>query len=80
MSYEGLVSFFGYASALNISFLFLSFLCVRIFNRPIVAIHQWFFPLTKEELERQYFQFLALYEIITVALFVVPYIALRMAL
>ena len=72
-----LTQLLGWASLINLAYLLLA-TSVVIFKREwLSSIHNKLFDLNMSELSSKYFEFLSIYKIITLALFVAPYIALK---
>lgn len=76
-SIEPIREFLGWCTVINAGFFVAASILVMAFRPKLVSIHRKMFGVAEEELERQYFQFLAQYEIAVVVLNLVPYIALR---
>ena len=72
-----LTEFFGWASIINISFLFLAALSLVLMRDFIVSIHSKLLNISKEELPTLYFNYLANYKVVSLVFFLIPYISLK---
>ena len=72
-----LTELLGWASIINIAFLFVMFFALTVMKGTVTAIHSKMFGISKGELQLIYFKYLANYKILTVVFFVVPYLALK---
>ena len=72
-----LTEFFGWASIINISFLFLATLSLVLMRDFIVSIHSKLLNISKEELPTLYFNYLANYKVVSLVFFLIPYISLK---
>ena len=77
MTITELTELLGWASVINICFLFISFFFVAWMRETAIKIHSYFFGLNEQDLLRAYFQYLAQYKIVVLVFFVVPYFALK---
>jgi hypothetical protein len=71
-----LKSFFGWATLINVGFLYFSAFMVILLKKHVKPIHMKMFALSDQEIEKQYFMFLAYYKMLVIGFFLVPYIAL----
>ena len=72
-----LTTLFGWASILNIGFLFFS-TTMLVLARPLVAsVHSKMFDIPESELSTIYFKFLANYKVLSIIFTFTPYIALK---
>ncbi len=77
MTVDQLTSFLGWTALLNIIYMFLALSAVTTFRDKIMPIHLKMMPgLKEEELPAMYFRWLGQFKIITVSLFVLPFVAL----
>ena len=77
MTVDQLTTFLGWAALLNIIYMFLALSAVTIFRDKLMSIHMKIMPgLKEEELPAMYFEWLGQYKIVTISLFVVPFLAL----
>ena len=72
-----LTEFFGWASIINMSFLFLATLSLVLMRDFIVSIHSKLLNISKEELPTLYFNYLANYKVVSLVFFLIPYISLK---
>ena len=72
-----LTELLGWASVINMAYLFLATLILMAMNGPIISIHRKMFALDEKELGPMYFNFLSNYKIVTLVFMVAPYIALK---
>ena len=77
MTLEALTAILGWAAVINIAILLISTLAVLAMRSTITGIHSRLFGLDEKDLGRAYFQYLAQYKIVILALNIAPYIALR---
>jgi len=77
MTIEGLTTFFGWCSILNIAILLISTVLLMIFKRPVMRFHSKVFDVTLDKLPTMYFDYLGNYKIATYVLSIVPYLALK---
>ncbi len=69
--------FFGWCSVLNMAFLVFSSIMLAGCRRWVLRYHQKLFGIEESKLNEMYFSYLSHYKIITVTLFLIPYIALK---
>ncbi|MFD2230647.1 DUF6868 family protein [Alkalimarinus sediminis] len=72
-----LTALLGWASVINIAYLFIATLMLITMRGPIISIHQKMMGLDEKELAVSYFKFLSGYKIVTLVFMVAPYIALK---
>ena len=72
-----LTELLGWASLINIAYLFLATLILMFMKEKISAIHSMIFNIDKQELNSKYFDFLSSYKIATLVFIVAPYFALK---
>jgi len=72
-----LTELLGWASLINIAYLFLATLILMFMKEKISAIHSTIFNIDKQELNSKYFDFLSSYKIATLVFIVAPYLALK---
>lgn len=77
MSYEQMLAALGWITFWNVVVLAVSALLVIPLKNRFSRIHARMFGLEPDVVRREYFRFLASYEIIVLAFFVVPYLVLR---
>ena len=78
MTIEQLTTFFGWCALLNYMLLIITSVMLLFMQNTVIKTHQYFFDLPKEELLKSYFGFLANFKILTIAFFLIPYIALKL--
>jgi hypothetical protein len=67
----------GWASILNIAFLFLVTIMLVTMKSLIVSMHSKMFGIPENELSLIYFKYLANYKTLSLVFIVIPYIALK---
>ena len=72
-----LTELLGWASVINIAYLFLATFMLMVMKGPILSIHSKMFDMDEKELGAKYFDFLSHYKIMTLVFVVAPYIALK---
>nr|WP_086938740.1 hypothetical protein [Thaumasiovibrio occultus] len=77
MNLETFTAFFGWALTLNIGFLAFTSLMLFVFRDGIAELHSKMTGVPRTELNVLYFKYLSNYKIVTLAFFLVPYLALR---
>jgi hypothetical protein len=77
MTIEQLTELLGWASVINIGYLFLATMFLAFLRKPIFYIHSKLFGVDETELNSTYFNFLSNYKIATLVLLVTPYLALK---
>ena len=80
MNVEQLTTALGWMGAINFSLLILSSVMLLLCRAWVLSIHSKMFGLSKAELNKAYFNYLANYKILVLIFFVVPYFVLRCAL
>jgi hypothetical protein len=69
---------FGWMSVLNLGYLLLATVFVKVFPSWILALHKSWFGVDEADLRRAYFNFVSQYKVMTLIFSVVPYLALRL--
>lgn len=72
-----LTELLGWASVINIGYLFVATLVVIFMKGTVTSIHSKMFDINEDELGSKYFDFLSHYKIMTLVFMVAPYIALK---
>ena len=72
-----LTELLGWASVINIGYLFLATIILMFMRGPVSSIHSKMFDIDEKELSSKYFDFLGNYKIVTLVFMVAPYIALK---
>lgn len=72
-----LTELLGWASVLNVSYLFLATVVLMLMRRSVSSIHSKMFDVDEKELSTQYFDFLSNYKIVTLVFMISPYLALK---
>lgn len=72
-----LTELLGWASILNIGYLFLATVTLMFMKETVVSIHSKMFDIDEKQLGAKYFDFLSNYKIATLVFTVVPYLALK---
>ncbi len=78
MSLETLTAFFGWCTVVNFGVLLLSTIALAVGRDSVAKIHAKMFALEEAALKPIYFQYLAHYKIIALALNLAPYVALKL--
>jgi hypothetical protein len=79
MTLEAVELFLGWGIVINSGVMLFSFLAIAIFNKSVVGIHSKLFSLSKEDLDRAYFQYWGQYKILIIFFNIVPYVTLKLA-
>ena len=77
LTIETLTEFLGWATVINICFLFLVSISVMLMRNSMISLHGRMFGLDSVDLSRAYFQYIAQYKIAVFIFSLVPYIALK---
>ena len=77
MTIAQLTELLGWASVINIGYLFLATLFLAFLRKPIFYLHSKLFGVDEMELNSSYFNFLSHYKIVTLVFMVAPYLALK---
>jgi hypothetical protein len=72
-----LTELLGWASVLNIGYLFLATIILIFMRGTVSSIHSKMLNIDEKELSSKYFDFLSNYKIVTLVFMVAPYIALK---
>jgi len=72
-----LTELLGWASVINIGYLFLASIMIIFMKSTMFSIHKKMFDIDEKELNSKYFNFLSTYKIMTLIFIVAPYIALK---
>ncbi len=72
-----LTELLGWASIINVGYLFLATMILMFMKGAVSSIHSNMFDIDKKELNSKYFDFLSHYKIVTLVFMVAPYIALK---
>ena len=72
-----LTELLGWASVINIGYLFLASIILMLMSGTVSSIHSKMFNIDEKELRSKYFDFFSSYKIVTVVFMVAPYIALK---
>ena len=73
-----LTELLGWASIINIGYLFLATIILVFMKGTISSIHTKMFNIDEKELGSKYFDFLSHYKIVTLVFILTPYIALKL--
>ena len=73
-----LTELLGWASIINISYLFLATIILIFMRGTISSVHTKMFNIEEKELGSKYFDFLSNYKILTLVFILTPYIALKL--
>jgi hypothetical protein len=77
MTISQLTELLGWASIINISYLFLATITLLFMRGTVASIRSKMFDIDEKELSAKYFDFLANYKIVTLVFMIAPYIALK---
>jgi hypothetical protein len=77
MTISQLTELLGWASVINIGYLFLATIVITLMRGFASSIHSKMFNIDEKELVSKYFDFLSNYKIVTLVFMVAPYIALK---
>ncbi len=77
MSLEALTVFFGWCTVINMLILTTSTIAVLGMRKPVARFHSKLMGVEEAALPAAYFQYLAQYKIVTLALNLAPYVALK---
>lgn len=80
MQVETLQTFLGWNLLIHTGLLMFVFLLLTAAKNWVVKIHQAMFELTKDQLDRVYFNFIAIYKLLIIILFLIPYLVVRFLL
>ena len=69
--------FFLWCTVINVSLLFISFFCFKIFHDFIYKIHSKFYNISVEKFDLIMYKFTGFYKIIVLVFNLVPYIVLE---
>jgi len=72
-----LTELLGWASVINIAYLFLATLILIFMRGTVSSIHSKMLDIDEKELSSMYFNFLSNYKILTLIFMVAPYVALK---
>ena len=72
-----LTEFLGWASVINVGYLFLATIILMFMRGTVSSIHSKMFDIDEKELCSKYFDFLSNYKVVTLVFMVAPYIALK---
>jgi hypothetical protein len=75
-----ITTFLGWATLGHFILLALIAIVLIGFRGWIVGVHQRMFALDEAALNQQYFQYLAVYKILVIVFFLVPYLVLRVVM
>ena len=75
MTLEQLQQFFMYGTIINLVFMFVSFFAVISLRKFIYSFHGKLFALSEESINKALYNYLAIYKIITITFFLVPWIS-----
>ena len=77
MTISQLTELLGWASIINVGYLFLATIVVMSMRGTVSSIHSKMLNVDEKELSSKYFDFLSNYKIVTLVFMVAPYIALK---
>ena len=75
MTVEQLQQFFMLGTLINIGFLLFTTVMVILMKNLVYKVHGKMFNLSEESINKALYNYLAVYKIITITLFLVPWIA-----
>lgn len=77
MTISQLTELLGWASVINVGYLFLASIILMFMRSTVSSIHSRMFDIDEEKLSLKYFDFLSTYKVVTLVFMVAPYIALK---
>jgi hypothetical protein len=77
MSISQLTELLGWASVINVGYLFLATIVVMFMRGTVPSIYSKLFNIDEKTLSAKYFDFLSNYKVVTLVFMVAPYIALK---
>ena len=77
MTISQLTELLGWASIINVAYLFVAGITVMSMGGTISSLHSKMFHVDEKELGSKYFDFLSNYKIVTLVFVVAPYMALK---
>lgn len=80
MNIETLQTFLGWNLVIHFGMLLLVVMLLTLGKSWVFSMHQKFFDLSKEQLSRSYFNFIAIYKLLVMVFIVVPYVVIRFLL
>ncbi len=75
---EKVTEFLGWCLALNIAVLAITGIALLLGRDWITAVHSQLSGVNQDQLSTEYFRYLSHYKVITIAFFLVPYLALKL--
>lgn len=78
LSLDVLSQFMGWCALINSLVLVFTTLALLVLKDRIIPLHSRWFGVAEPDLNRLYFSYLSHYKVITLAFFVVPYLALKL--
>ena len=78
MTLDQFTEFMACAAAINIVLFVVTALVIMVMGGVIARIHAGMFGVAAEDVRRTYYGYLAIYKILVVVFFLVPYLALRL--
>lgn len=77
MTISQLTELLGWASVINLGYLFLATITLIFMRGAMSSIHSKMLNIDEKELSSKYFSFLSNYKIMTLVIIVTPYISLK---
>ena len=77
MTISQLTELLGWASVINVGYLFLATIILIFMRGTMSSLHSKMLDIDEKELSSKYFDFLSNYKIVTLVIIVAPYIALK---
>lgn len=77
MSIVTLQTFLGWNLIIHFGMLLLVVVLLTLGRNWVFGMHQKFFDMSKEQLSRSYFKFIAIYKLLVLVFVVVPYVVIR---
>ena len=72
-----LTELLGWASLINLAYLVFVTLALIFMRGTITSLHSKLLGIDEKDLSAKYFDFISIYKVVTLALIVAPYIALK---
>ena len=77
MNLDQFTEFMAWATAINLGLFIITAVSVMAIGGPISKIHGRLFGLDPDGIRSTYYDYIAIYKIVVLVFFVVPYLALR---
>ncbi len=78
MTMQQLSAFFGWMTVFNLALLSVAWLFLWLKRPFVISVTRYFVPVDAQEIEKTYFRWLALYEMLIYLFNLMPWLALQM--